>query len=99
MLEKATKAPLIDLHPMSRKPYQALGGDLRAAFQDGTHHNNYGSDQIARCVVEGIRRAKLPLAEFLADDVTAYDPSKPDPLDSFIYAASPLKNLAKPDGD
>lgn len=93
------KAPLIDLHAMSRQLYVGLGGDLNAAFQDGTHHNNYGSYQLAKCVVEGIRNAKLPLATMLADDVSPFDPSKPDPLAEFRYAISPVKDLTKPDGN
>ena len=48
---KNEKTALIDLHPMSRKLYVALGGNLDAAFQDGTHHNNFGSYEIAKCVV------------------------------------------------
>jgi len=42
---------LVDLHAMSRKLYAALGAELDGAFQDGTHHNAYGSYEMARCVV------------------------------------------------
>lgn len=93
------KAALIDLHAMSRQLYVGLGKDLNAAFQDGTHHNNFGSYEIAKCVVEGIRKDKLPLAAMLADDVKPFDPSKPDSVSTFAYAASPLKDLTKPDGN
>ena len=47
---------------MSKVFYRALGADLDRAFQDGTHHNNYGSYELAKCVVAGIQQAKLPLA-------------------------------------
>lgn len=93
------KAALIDLHAMSRELYVGLGKDLNAAFQDGTHHDNFGSYEIAKCVVEGVRKAKLPLADFVADDVKPFDPSKPDAPADFKYAASPLKDLTKPDGN
>jgi lysophospholipase L1-like esterase len=93
------KAALIDLHSMSRQLYVGLGKDLDAAFQDGTHHNNFGSYEIARCVVEGIRGAKLPLAAMLADDVKPFDPAHPDAVADFRYAPSPLKDLTKPDGN
>ena len=93
------KATLIDLHAMSRQLYVGLGKDLNAAFQDGTHHNNFGSYEIAKCVVEGIRKGKLPLAAMLADDVKPFDPTKPDPVADFKYAVSPVKDLAKPDGN
>lgn len=93
------KAPLIDLHAMSRQLYVGLGKDLNAAFQDGTHHNNFGSYEIAKCVVEGVRKSKLPLATMLADDVKPFDPSKPDAVADFKYAVSPVKDLTKPDGN
>lgn len=93
------KAPLIDLHAMSRQLYVGLGKDLNAAFQDGTHHNNFGSYEIAKCVVEGLRKLKLPLAAMLADDVKPFDPSKPDAVADFKYAVSPVMDLTKPDGN
>ena len=93
------KAALIDLHAISRELYVGLGKDLNAAFQDGTHHNNFGSYEIAKCVVEGVRKSELPLAAMLADDVKPFDPSKPDAVADFKYAVSPLKNMTKPDGN
>ncbi len=91
--------PLIDLHAMSRVFYQALGDRLMLAFQDGTHHNNYGSYELAKCVVEGIRTKVPDLAKKLRPEVKPFDPAKPDPPEDFIYPASPVKDLTKPDGD
>ena len=48
------KCALIDLHAMSRTFYRALRENVDKAFQDGTHHNNFGSDELAKRVVEGI---------------------------------------------
>lgn len=93
------KSALIDLHAMSRQLYVGLGKDLNVAFQDGTHHSNFGSYEIAKCVVEGIRKAKLPLVAMLADDVKPFDPSKPDAVAEFHYAVSPVKDVTKPDGN
>lgn len=93
------KVPLIDLHAMSRTLYQALGPRLDLAFQDGTHHNNYGSDQLARCVVEGLRREVPALARELRAEIPPFDPAKPDDPLQFHLAASPLKDPTKPDGD
>lgn len=90
---------LIDLHAMSRTFYRALGPDLKKAFQDGTHHNAYGSYELAKCVVEGIRRAKLELARFIAENMPAFDPGHPDPIDSFHVPASGRPNELKPDGN
>jgi len=60
---------LIDLHAMSKILYKALDTDLGKAFQDGTHHNNYGSYELAKCVVEWIRANRLPLARILDEQV------------------------------
>src|SRR6185369_15910243 len=93
------KVALIDLHAMSTKFYEALGPEKsKLAFKegDGTHHNNYGSYELAKCIVEGIREQKLPLAKFLTSDVRPFDPSRPDPLESFQIPASPVMNNIKP---
>jgi lysophospholipase L1-like esterase len=91
--------PLIDLHAMSRTLYQALGGNLGAAFQDGTHHNNYGSYQLAKCVVEGLRTGVPALARHLRPEVTRFDPARPAQPEDFRYPPSPRQDLTKPDGD
>lgn len=90
---------LIDLHAMSRRFYQALGADLDKAFQDGTHHNNYGSYELAKCVITGIQQAKLPLALAIAADFGKFDPAKPDPVATFELPASPVVSAAKPLGN
>jgi len=93
------KCALIDLHNMSRVFYRALGADLGKAFQDGTHHNNYGSYELAKCVVEGIKLAKLPLAKLIADDFIPFDPAKPDAVATFAMPVSPVSSAAKPLGN
>jgi lysophospholipase L1-like esterase len=71
-------APLVDLHALSRRLYRGLGDQLDAAFQDGTHHNDFGSYELARCVVEGLRTAAPELAKHLAADAGQFDPDHPD---------------------
>ncbi len=83
---------LIDLNAVSLKFYRALGADIGLAFQDGTHHNNYGSYELAKCVVEGIKENKLALAKHLAADLAAFDPSKPDDVKTFFMPASPMRD-------
>ncbi len=93
--------PLIDLHAMSTSFYDALGPEKsKLAFKegDGTHHNNYGSYELAKCVVEGIKAAKLGIAKYLVRDVPKFDPSKPDPSETFVLPASPVVNNTKPLG-
>jgi lysophospholipase L1-like esterase len=96
------KVALIDLNSMSKAFYEALGPEKSAlAFKegDGTHHNNYGAYELARCIVEGIKANNLGVAKFLATDVTAFDPSRPDPPENFKIPASPLRSEVKPPGN
>jgi hypothetical protein len=94
---------------MSEKLYEAWGPEAsKKAFvhypantfpdqdkplKDDTHHNAYGAYELARCVVQGIRAAKLPLANHLTDDAKSFDPSKPDAPDSVIIPPSPSPRL------
>jgi len=79
-IARETDVPLIDLHGMSEALYQALGPEgLDAAFVDEAHHTDYGSYQLARCVVSGIRENDLGLTHSLRPDVDPYDPADPTP--------------------
>jgi lysophospholipase L1-like esterase len=99
MVAKEQKVPLIDLNAMSAQFYEALGPEkIGAAFQDGTHHNNYGSYELAKCVVAGIRAAGLPLANHIGHGMPLFDPAHPDPVESFHMAVSPQASALKPDG-
>ncbi|MEO7598293.1 MAG: rhamnogalacturonan acetylesterase [Opitutus sp.] len=95
---------LIDLERMSVAFYEALGpAKSPLAFSNGgkdpTHHNNYGAYELAQCVVQGIRDAKLPLAGWIADDVKSFDPARPDSPDTFGLAASPARSNVAPRGN
>ena len=90
---------LIDLNAMSRIFYKALGTDLDKAFQDGTHHNNYGSYELAKCIIAGIKQDKLPLTKFIVDDFKSFDPAKPDAVATFEMPASPTVDKEKPLGN
>lgn len=99
---KELNAPLIDLHAASTPFYEALGPEeSKKAFapNDGTHHNNYGSYQLARAVVEGIKSNRLPLMKYLTDDVRPFDPARPDPFTAFKIPPSPLATETKPLGN
>jgi lysophospholipase L1-like esterase len=95
---KSENCAVIDLHAMSRVFYQALGPDIGKAFQDGTHHNNYGSYELAKCIIEGIKKDNLPLAKFISDDFKDFDPAHPDPVADFQMPASPQSSTVKPLG-
>ena len=85
------QVPLIDLQEMTRVLFEALGeeGSKRAfvhypagtypgqdkALADNTHFNPYGAYQIARCVIEGMKQARLPFVDHLREDVQPFRPS------------------------
>lgn len=96
---KAEKVTLIDLNAMSLEFYRALGPDLGRAFVDGTHHDNYGSYELAKCVVEGIKQSNLPLAKDIVPDFTGFDPNHPDPVATFEMPISPGMTTQKPPGN
>ncbi|HEX8142419.1 MAG TPA: rhamnogalacturonan acetylesterase [Pyrinomonadaceae bacterium] len=95
------KVALIDLNAASKLFYEALGPEKSGqAFKegDGTHHSNYGSYELAKLIVEGIKANKLGIAKYLVDDVPPLDPSHPDPFESFTVPPSPLTTDVKPFG-
>jgi lysophospholipase L1-like esterase len=99
-LAKEENVPLIDLNAMSKTLYEAIGPkDLSKAFVDGTHHNAYGSYELAKCVVQGIIDDKLDLAKFIVDDFKPFDPAHPDEIKSMTVPASPKVSTTVPSGN
>ncbi|MBW3636115.1 MAG: rhamnogalacturonan acetylesterase [Armatimonadetes bacterium] len=107
--------PLIDLNAASTTFYEALGPDASksafvhypantfpgqtATLRDDTHPNAYGAFQLARVVVDGIKRDLPDLAKHLTEDAATYDPAHPDVIDTWNWPASPVFSVQKPDGD
>jgi lysophospholipase L1-like esterase len=96
----------IDLNAMSKKFYEALGPDKSArAFAapggkvDNTHHNNYGSYELAKCIVQAIREQQLPIAKWVTEDFRGFDPTHPDDPDQFAVPASGDFTNQRPLGD
>jgi lysophospholipase L1-like esterase len=99
-------APLIDLNAMSKTLFDTLGPEVSMkAFMhysanafpnqpepisDDTHFNSYGAYELARCVVRGIREAKLPIAKFLTRDIPDFNPAHPDSQPGFNLPATPI---------
>ncbi len=101
-IAREENVPLIDLNAMSKTLYEAWGPDAsKRAFapNDNTHHDSYGSYELAKCIVEGIKASMPGLARFLITDIAAFDPGRPDPIDSFVLPASPKSNSVKPLGN
>ncbi len=106
---------LIDLHQMTRVLYESMGVEnSKNAFvhypagtypgqdkelKDNSHFNTFGAYQVAKCVVKGIKDLNLPIAQFIKDDYTEFDPSQPDEFSSFKWSNSPFAEVEKPDGN
>ncbi len=91
---------LIDLNAMSKLLYEALGladAHLLFAGKDTTHHSDYGSYELAKCIVEGIRHSQLPLVKYLLD-TPPFDPAHPDPFAKFDLPPDPPATAQRPYG-
>lgn len=97
---KEEHCALIDLNAMSLPFYRALGTNLSKAFVtgQGTHHNNYGSYELAKCVLAGIQQDHLPLAKDIVDGFS-FDPAHPDAVADFTMPVSPVHSDLKPLGN
>ena len=96
------RVALIDLNAMSKPFYEALGPvEAHKAFagKDTTHHSDYGSYELAKCVVQGLIGAKSPLARHVVADFRPFDPAHPDAPDQFDVPAEPLRSAARPLGN
>lgn len=103
---KETNTAFIDLNALSIPFYEALGKDRAyLAFagtgkeRDHTHHDNYGAYELAKCVAHSVARLNLSISKYVEEDVAAFDPSRPDPVDTFALPASPSFTNQRPLGD
>ena len=97
---KEENVALIDLNAMSKPFYEALGPvEAHKAFagNDTTHHSDYGSYELAKCVVNGIRATVPELAKYLVA-MPPFDPAHPDPIAAFDVPAEPMGPPLKPYG-
>jgi lysophospholipase L1-like esterase len=107
--------PLIDLHTMSKILFEAMGTEdskklfvhyhagtfpgQKEDYKDNSHFSNYGAYQLARCVVEGIKKNKLSIVKYLADDIRTFNPAEPEPFELWALPASPFTTIPDPDGN
>jgi lysophospholipase L1-like esterase len=105
------RVALIDLNAMSKSFYEGLGPEIsKKAFlhyppgtfqeqadelKDDTHFSDYGGYQLAKCIVEGIKKSKLGIAKFLRKGLPAFNPSIPDPPDLWRLPISPPQPVFK----
>jgi lysophospholipase L1-like esterase len=105
-LSREQDVALIDLNAMSETLYNTLGPEgAKALFPmangrlEATHHNAYGSYELAKCVVEAIRARHLRMADYLLGDTPPFDPGHPDPFDHFDVPPSPKASTEVPYGN
>lgn len=107
--------PLIDLNALTTTLYEAIGEEetkqifvhypansypgQSQPLADNTHFNPFGAYEVARCVVEGLKTARLGLVKYLRPEVAAFDPAHPDALAQWRWPASPRTTVTKPDGN
>ncbi|MEL0457352.1 rhamnogalacturonan acetylesterase [Flavobacteriaceae bacterium SZ-1-7] len=107
--------PLIDLTKMTTYMYESWGAEQsRKAFvqypantfpnqtkklEDNTHFNSFGANEIAKCVVQGIKDLNLDMAKYLKSDIPKYNPKKPNNIDDWNVPMSPRFEIHKPDGN
>lgn len=107
--------PLIDLNEMTRTFYEAMGVEeskkafvhypagtypnQNKDFADNTHFNPYGAYEIAKCIIEGMKKLNLPIIQHLREDYVTYNPAQPDDWNTFQWYDSPFTETEKPDGN
>ncbi len=106
--------PVVDLNARSISFYEALGSEESKkafvhfpantypgqdqALADDTHFSAYGAYELAKCVVEEIKRHVPALATHLRPGLAAFDPAQPDRFADWSLPASPPKPVVKPEG-
>ena len=107
--------PLIDLTKITTNLYERWGDAIsRKAFvqypahtfpgqdeklEDNTHFNNFGANEIALCILNGIKENNLKLIAYFKANVPEYTPENPN---LFLNWKVPISNrfeVKKPDGN
>lgn len=79
-------------------PANTFPGQTRE-FKDNTHFSTFGAYEVAKCVVEGMKKAGLPVVKDLRADYKEFNPAKPDKFEDFKWNLSPFTEVEKPDGN
>ena len=109
------QVPLIDITNMTTAMYESWGDELsKKAFvfypahtfpgqtkelADNTHFGSFGANEIAKCVVQGIRDLSLDIAKSVKTTVPNYDPKKPDQPSNWTLPKNVRFETTKPDGN
>ncbi|MFG4004832.1 rhamnogalacturonan acetylesterase [Flavobacterium aquidurense] len=106
---------LIDITKMTTELYEAWGDETsRKAFvqypahtfpgqekalDDNTHFNSFGANEIALCILKGIRELDIPLKKQIKKETANYAPKQPNFISSWTLPMSDRFEITKPDGN
>tara|TARA_R110002051_G_scaffold117009_1_gene190604 strand:+ start:17407 stop:18735 length:1329 start_codon:yes stop_codon:yes gene_type:complete len=112
---KKLNVPLIDLTQMTTTLYENWGPIIsRKAFvqypahtfpgqeetlEDNTHFNNFGANEIALCILKGIKDNHLNVAKNLIPNIPNYTPENPNIYSNWKIPMSNRFEAKKPDGN
>ena len=107
--------PLVDITKLTTTLYESWGDEpSRKAFvqypantfpgqkeklEDNTHFNSFGANEIALCVMKGLKDLNNPLAKYLIKDLPKYNPKHPNEFAKWTLPMSPRFEIVKPDGN
>ena len=91
----------VELNGMSKVLYESFGPDKSEVLfashggntYDGTHHSDFGSYELSKCVLLGLQATKLDINKYIVDGFH-FDPAHPDQPDDFKVAPTPRKSAA-----
>ncbi|WP_240475335.1 rhamnogalacturonan acetylesterase [Flavobacterium reichenbachii] len=106
---------LIDLTKTTKTLYESWGDSVsrnafvqypahtfpgqEKALDDNTHFNSFGANEIALCILQGIRELNLPLKKQILKETPAYNPKKPNSITAWKLPMSERFEIAKPEGN
>jgi lysophospholipase L1-like esterase len=114
-IAKKMNVPLIDITQLTTQLYEKWGVEAskkalvhypantfpgqEKALEDNTHFNSFGANEIALCVIKGIRELELPLKKNITKETPDYDPTKPNYFSNWTLPMSLRFEVVKPDGN
>jgi len=79
-------------------PANTFPGQIKA-LEDNTHFNSFGANEIALCVLKGIRELDIPLKKQIQKEAPNYNPKKPNYISNWALPMSDRFEITKPDGN
>ena len=68
-------------------------------MEDNTHFNSFGANEIALCVIKGIRELDIPLKKQIQKEVSNYNTKQPNSFSNWTLPMSDRFEVTKPDGN